>query len=314
MKKKIIFMGTPEYARIILEGLLAKKDIEILAVFTQEDKKIGRGQKLAFPHIKQFIEDNNLNIKIFQPKSLKNSESFEDIKNLNPDFIIVAAYGQILPKNILEICPCINLHASLLPKYRGASPVQEAILQNEEFSGVTAMLMEEGLDCGDILGFRYVNIKGLRAFELFELLSIVARDLTLEILDNFSKILPKKQNESLSSYCKKIQKSAGMLDFLDAKECFLKFLAFNPWPGVFSKDGLKFRNLEIYEEDSSNKAGEILELKKDYMILACKRGSLKIKALQMPSKKMLDFKDFSSAFQNLEIKKDFFTQIFPSKS
>ncbi len=314
MKKKIIFMGTPEYARIILEGLLKNDNIEILAVFTQEDKKIGRGQKLAFPHIKQFIDDNNLNIKIFQPKNLKNTESFDDIKNLNPDFIIVAAYGQILPKNILQLCPCINLHASLLPKYRGASPIQEAILQDEDFSGVTAMLMEEGLDCGDILGFRYAKIKDLRAFELFRLLSIIARDLTLEVLDNFSKIKAKSQDESLSSYCKKIQKSAGILDFLDAKECFLKYLAFNPWPGVFSKDGLKFRNLEIYEEDSSNKAGEIMELKKDYMILACKKGSLKIKALQMPSKKMLEFEDFVKAFQNLELRKDFFSQIFPSKS
>ena len=149
MSKKIVFMGTPDYATVIFQELL-ESHYEVVALFTQPDKKVGRKQILTYPHIKQFCVDNGLSLPIYQPTTLKDEKIINSIKSLNPDFIIVAAYGQILPKQILNIAPCINLHASLLPKYRGASPIQSAILNNDKYSGVTAMMMEETLDSGDI--------------------------------------------------------------------------------------------------------------------------------------------------------------------
>ena len=154
MSKKILFMGTPDYATTIFKELIKSK-YEIVGLFTQPDKPVGRKQLLTPPHIKQFCIDENLNIPIFQPLKLRgNEEAKNQIEFLKPDFIIVAAYGQILPKEILDIAPCINLHASLLPKYRGASPIQESLLNDDNYTGVTSMLMEEGLDSGDILGFQ----------------------------------------------------------------------------------------------------------------------------------------------------------------
>ncbi|MDR0467732.1 MAG: methionyl-tRNA formyltransferase, partial [Campylobacteraceae bacterium] len=139
-------MGTPSYATRIFKALIDDKNFEITSVFTQPDKPSGRGNHLTPPDIKIFIQDNDINVKIFQPESIKNDEIVESIKSQKPDFIVVAAYGKILPLSILNIAPCINLHASLLPKYRGASPIQYAILNADKFTGITAMLMEEGLD------------------------------------------------------------------------------------------------------------------------------------------------------------------------
>ena len=194
MKKRIVFMGTPDYATVILEKLVANDNYEIIALFTQEDKKVGRKQILTPPHIKQYALENNLDFPIYQPKKLRDEENVAIINDVKPDFIIVAAYGQILPKTILDIAPCINLHASLLPKYRGASPIQEALLHDDTFSGVTAMLMDVGLDTGDILGLQYLKIeKDMCVEDAFANLSQVAANLTIEILDNFQYINPKNK-------------------------------------------------------------------------------------------------------------------------
>jgi methionyl-tRNA formyltransferase len=155
-----------------------------------------------------------------------------EIKKINPDFIIVAAYGQILPKAILEIAPCINLHASLLPKYRGASPIQESLLNDDKYTGVTSMLMEEGLDSGDILGLQYLKITpSMEVAEAFEKLSIIAAKLTITTLDNYENIKPLKQNEAEVSFCKKIKKEDGLVNFLDAKNLYLKYKAYSYWTG-----------------------------------------------------------------------------------
>lgn len=204
MGKRILFMGTPDYATKIFEEIL-NSSYEIVGLFTQPDKPIGRKQIITAPHIKQFCIDNDLDIPIYQPQKLRNNqEAKQQIENLNPDFIIVAAYGQILPKEILDIAPCINLHASLLPKYRGASPIQESLLNGDNYTGVTSMLMEEGLDSGDILGLKYFKIpQNMEVEELFSELSTVAAKLTIETLNNFENISPKVQNETNVSYCKK---------------------------------------------------------------------------------------------------------------
>jgi methionyl-tRNA formyltransferase len=301
LSKKILFMGTPDYATTIFIELL-QSNYEIVGLFTQPDKPVGRKQILTAPHIKQYCLDSNLEIPIFQPLKLRgNEEAIIQIKNLNPDFIIVAAYGQILPKEILDIAPCINLHASLLPKYRGASPIQESLLNDDSYTGVTSMLMEEGLDSGDILGFQYLKITSTMEVSLaFEELSKIAAKLTITTLDNFEKIKPLKQNEAEVSFCKKIKKENGLVDFSDAKKLILKYKAYSYWPGVFLSSELKIKDIELNEEVSINNPGEILEIKKDYILVACEKGSLKIKTLQAPSKKAISSVDFVRG-QRLEV-------------
>ena len=293
LDKRILFMGTPDYATTILKKL-QKSKYEIVGLFTQPDKPVGRKQILTAPHVKQYIIDENLNIPIFQPLKLRNNKEVTlEIQNLKPDFIIVAAYGQILPKEILDIAPCINLHASLLPKYRGASPIQEALINDDTFTGVTSMLMEEGLDSGDILAYKYLKITPtMEVSEAFEKLSQIAAELTITTLDNFENIKPLKQNEAEVSFCKKIKKEDGLVDFSDAKKLILKYKAYLYWPGIFLNSELKLKDIELCEESSINKEGEILEISKEYILVACKKGSIRIKTLQAPSKKAISSVDF----------------------
>lgn len=293
MSKRIVFMGTPDYATKIFERLL-NSSYEVVALYTQPDKPVGRKQVLTAPHIKQFCLDNSLDIPVFQPLKLRGNKEVEDeIKALNPDFIIVAAYGQILPKEILDIAPCINLHASLLPKYRGASPIQESLLNDDEYTGVTSMLMEEGLDSGDILGLEYLKITlTMDVVEAFNKLSDIAANLTITTLDNYEKINPKKQNEAEVSFCKKIKKEHGLVDLSNAKKLYLKYKAYSFWPGIFLESGLKLKDVKLVEENSSNEEGTILELNKDSVVIACKKGSIEVKTLQAPSKKAINAVDF----------------------
>ncbi len=302
MSKKILFMGTPDYATEIFSELL-ESNYELVGLFTQPDKPVGRKQVLTPPHIKQFCLDKNLNIPIFQPLKLRNNvDIVNQIINLDPDFIIVAAYGQILPKEILDIAPCINLHASLLPKYRGASPIQESLLNDDEYTGVTSMMMEEGLDSGDILGFQYLKItEEMEVSEAFSKLSKIASELTLTTLNNYENINAKRQNESEVSFCKKIKKEHGLVDFTSAKKLYLKYKAYSYWPGIFLESGLKLKDVELLESKSINEKGTILEVTKDYIIVACSNGSLKIKTLQAPSKKAVSSVDYIRG-QRLEIK------------
>ena len=301
MSKKILFMGTPDYATEIFKELLNSK-YEIVGLFTQPDKPVGRKQILTAPHIKQYCIDENINIPVFQPQKLRNNEEVtKQIKELNPDFIIVAAYGQILPKDILDIAPCINLHASLLPKYRGASPIQESLLNNDIYTGVTSMLMEEGLDSGDILGLQYLKITAtMEVSAAFDKLSQIAAKLTIATLDNFENIRPIKQNESEVSFCKKIKKEDGLVDFFDAKKLYLKYKAYSYWPGIFLESELKLKDIELNDEISINNQGQILEIKNDFIVIGCKKGSLRIKTLQAPSKKAINSIDFIRG-QRLEI-------------
>ncbi len=301
MSKRILFMGTPDYATTIFKELINSK-YEVIGLFTQPDKPVGRKQVLTPTHIKQYCLDENLNLPIFQPIKLRgNEEAKKQIEDLKPDFIIVAAYGQILPKEILDIAPCINLHASLLPKYRGASPIQESLLNDDYFTGVTSMLMEEGLDSGDILGLQYLKITStMEVSEAFEKLSIIAATLTITTLDNFENIKPIKQNEAEVSFCKKIKKEDGLVNFLDAKKLYLKYKAYSYWPGIFLESELKLKDIELVEENSINKEGEILEISKDFIVIGCKKGSLKIKTLQAPSKKAISSVDYIRG-QRLEV-------------
>ena len=300
--KKILFMGTPDYATKIFEEILNNSNYELVGLFTQPDKKVGRKQILTAPHIKQFCIDKNLDIPIFQPEKLrKNEEAKNQIIDLKPDFIIVAAYGQILPKDILDIAPCINLHASLLPKYRGASPIQESLLNDDFYTGVTSMLMEEGLDSGDILGLQYLKItSSMEVSEAFEKLSKIAAKLTITTLDNYENIKPIKQNESEVSFCKKIKKDDGLVNFSNAKNLYLKYKAYSYWPGIFLESELKLKDINLVETDSVNEEGKILEISKNFIVIGCKKGSLKIATLQAPSKKAISSVDYIRG-QRLEV-------------
>lgn len=289
--KNIIFMGTPSYATCILKELI-KEGFNIQALFTQSDKPVGRKQILTPSDTKKFILENNLDIKIYTPKSLKDENIIKDIKDLKPDFIVVAAYGKILPKEILDIAPCINLHASLLPKYRGASPIQSAILNADKISGVCSMLMEEGLDSGAVLESVEFNIEGKKSNEIFDIFSNLAAKLCVSTLNNFYKITPKIQDESKVSFCKKIKKEDGLIELNEASVIYQKFLAFYPWPGIFLKNGLKFLDIELFEKDSLQESVKILSIENDGFLLSCKKGVLKIKILQESGKKALDGKTY----------------------
>ena len=231
---RIIFMGTPDYAAVILESLLESH--EICALVCQEDKRAGRDMRLKAPATKELLQSRTPKIPIFQPKVL--DETFvAELSALQCDVIIVAAYGKILPKAVLDIAPCINLHASILPKFRGASPIQQSILQGEKYFGVSVMQMQEGLDCGEILGFKVVRNTGQNAMDLFTSLAKMAGELTLEFLERFQTIKPLAQIDADSSYCKKIKKEWGLVEFDCAQTLVRKSLAYSGWPEIYLQSG-----------------------------------------------------------------------------
>ena len=289
--KNIVFMGTPSYASKILEKIYKAK-FNILAIYTQPDKPVGRSQTLTPPDVKKLAIDLGLNDIVYQPKSLKDSGVKEHIKSLNPDIIIVAAYGQILPRDILDIAPCVNLHASILPAYRGASPIQSAILDKNNLSGITAMAMNEGLDSGDILAFSILDITGMNSYELFDKLSIMAANLTIKVLNEYKNISPIKQFDALSSKCKKIKKDDGLVDFSvdSASQIWAKFLAYYGWPGIFTKNGIKILDMEVANLNGG--IGEILSINDNGFVVGVNNGSILIKTLQAAGKKPVDAKSY----------------------
>jgi methionyl-tRNA formyltransferase len=290
---KIVFMGTPDYATVIFEKLL-ENNYDVVALFTQPDKPVGRKQELTPPHIKKFVLDNGLSLPVYQPTSLKEKAIQSTISELNPDVIVVAAYGQILPKEVLDIAPCINLHASLLPLYRGASPIQQSLLNDDRYTGVTSMLMDVGLDSGDILGYKYFKIpKDMVVAQLFDTLSTIAAQLTVETLKRLDYLESKKQNLSLVSHCKKVKKSDGLVDFSNAEEFYSKYRAFKSWPDIYLQSGLKIKECTLEEKTSKNDtAGKILTIEKDSIIVACSIGSMRIYQVQPASKKQMGVGDY----------------------
>ena len=294
---KIVFMGTPEYAAKILCAL-AEAKFEIAAVFTQPDKPVGRKQILTPSEVKVYAQQHLPAVPIFQPATLKDEAVSAQIKELKPDFIVVAAYGKILPQSVLDIAPCINLHASILPKYRGASPIQSAILAGEKQTGVTAMLMDAGLDTGDMLDFTYTPCEDKTAAQLFDELGDLAGELIVRVLRNFTNLTPLKQDDAQATHCKKIAKSDGLFSFEEsARQIYNKFRALTPWPGIYLSSGLKILDLKYLcgREDERRKPGEIIFDGKYYIYVACGGGgALCLETVQEPGKKPVD----ASAYLN----------------
>ena len=283
---KIVFMGTPEYADSILKRLVEESGIEVVSVYTQPDKPVGRKKILTSPPVKITAQKNGIPCR--QPLSLKDSGIAIEIAGESPDFIVVAAYGQLLPKNILDIAPCINLHASLLPAYRGASPIQQALLNGDKETGVTAMLMEEGLDSGPVLAWSVTKI-GLRERknELFERLGDIAAELTVVTLKRFDSLVPVPQCDADASYCKKISRDDGLVSFgMPAMQIYNRFRAYEGWPGIYLESGLKLIDLDIAAAEGE--PGRIVDIDSDGVVVACSLGSVRIKRVQPPSKKSMD--------------------------
>jgi methionyl-tRNA formyltransferase len=279
----VIFMGTPDYAKKILESLIEKDAIKVVAVFTQPDKPVGRKKIMTAPAVKLLAEEND--IKVYQPSRLRDAYSVEEVLAIECDFIVVAAYGQILPREILNHAPCINLHASILPQYRGASPIQQTLLNGDKVTGVTAMLMEEGLDTGDILKIDTIEVGDDELVEsLFDRLTNIASTLTIDVLENFNSYAPVKQNEALATHCKKITKQDGEIFFENAKTLYNKYRAFTPWPGIYLSSGLKLKKISIEETLSSGTAGKIISVNSDSIVVACTLGSVRIFTVQPASK------------------------------
>ncbi len=283
---KIIFMGTPDYAEKILKRMITDEMIEVVAVFTQPDKPVGRKKVFTPPPVKVLAEENGIDV--YQPSRLRDEESIKEVLDIECDYIVVAAYGQILPKEILEHAPCINLHASILPKYRGASPIQQALLNGDKETGVTAMLMDEGLDTGDIIKISTCKIDpDETAPQLFEKLTFLAADLTIDVLKNFQNYTPVSQDATQATHCKKITKQDGLVEFDDAQKIYNKYRAFTPWPGIYLESGLKLKEMNLKDDSSIHQAGEILSISQGVDV-GCLQGVLCISKVQPPSKKEMD--------------------------
>lgn len=287
-------MGTPAYATTILKALINDPQMNVSLLVTQEDKPVGRKQVLTPPDTKVYVNENALHVKVYQPKALRSEEAYITIVNEKPDFIVVAAYGQILPKAILEIAPCINLHASLLPKYRGASPIQTTILEGDTYAGVTSMLMEEGLDTGAMLGWRYVPTCQYTSGELFTILAEAAADLTLKTLKYFYSIQALTQVSAEASHCRKIRKEDGAIDFEQQSACeiIIRSRAFTPWPGVFLPSGMKLHQIAKSTVHSDAFPGTIVAIGKESITISCKEGCLEIMTLQPASKKVMNAREY----------------------
>ena len=300
---KIIFMGTPDFSVPTLEKLYSDKNIEIDYVVTKVDSKSSRGQKVNFSQVK--LKANELGLKVLQPIKIKDDiEVIDLLKKATPDFIIVVAYGQILSKEILDIpkIACINGHASLLPKYRGASPIQSAILNGDEITGTTSMLMDVGLDTGDILEQNSITIdKKETSDSLFEKLSLLTADTIYHTINNFDSIKRIKQDDSKATKSIIIKKEFGKIDFANETrvEIDRKVRAYTSWPSAFVDLGdeqLKIWDVDVIDDDIDiNKCKKIVDnlyIVNDYIYARCKDGFLQINELQKSGKKRMKSKDF----------------------
>jgi methionyl-tRNA formyltransferase len=291
-------MGTPEFAVPALKKIIEKYDVS--AVFTQPDRPKGRGNKVSMSPVKE--EALRYNIPVYQPVKIKDhSESIELLKELKPDFIIVVAFGQILPKEILDIpkmC-CINLHASLLPKYRGAAPINWSIINGEAKSGNTTMLMDVGLDTGDMLLKSETSITDNMTFgELHDILMNDGADLLVDTIEKFSKghIIPQKQDDEKSCYASKLTKETGKINWnLSNREIHNLIKGLNPWPAAYTEYENKM--MKIYEAEPLNlktkaEPGYIIKVSKAGIEVAAGEGILLIKSIQFPGGKPLRVEEY----------------------
>lgn len=296
-------MGTPDIAVPTLETLLASKH-QVIGVVTQPDKPKGRGKAVSYPVVKEIALKHDL--PVYQPAKVREEAFVEKVKELNPDVIVVIAFGQIIPKDILEIprYGCINIHASLLPKYRGAAPIQWAVIDGEEKTGLTTMYMEEGLDTGDMLLKKEVAIApDETGGSLHDKLASLGGELILETLEKAENgtLVRIKQDDAQSNYAKMLSKTMGHIDFSKpAIEIERLIRGLNPWPSAYtSLDGktLKIWNVDVLEEEREGEVGEIIEVTKHSVIVKTGMGALTLKEVQLEGKKRMDIEAFLRGYE-----------------
>ena len=294
---KIVFMGTPDFAVPSLEALIEKYGVE--AVFTQPDRPKGRGKKMAFSAVKEVAVKHD--IKVFQPEKLKDDrEAIEYLKDIRPDFIIVVAFGQILTKEVLDIPKygCINLHASLLPMYRGAAPLNWVVINGEKKSGNTTMLMDVGLDTGDMLLKDEVEItENMTAGELHDILMVRGGNLLIETIEGVANGTVKGiKQEGETCYAKMLSKNTGKISWdKSAREIHNLIRGLNPWPiahTTYKDDNMKIYESEVLNENSNKEPGTILSVNKIGMKVSCNEGVLLVKKVQFPNGKPLTIEQY----------------------
>lgn len=304
---KIVFMGTPDFAVPSLKELINKYGVE--AVFTQPDRPKGRGKKLAFSPVKE--EALKHNIKVYQPEKLKNEkEMIEMLKEMSPDFIIVVAFGQILTKEVLDIPKygCINLHGSILPMYRGAAPINWAIMNGEKVSGNTTMLMDVGLDTGDMLLKDEVEITDdMTAGELYDILKERGGKLLVDTIEGLvnNTITPEKQSDE-TFYAKMLNKEMAKIDWSkSAKDIHNMIRGLNPWPvahTLYDGSTMKIFESEVINKNSNEENGKIISVSKKGIEVSTGEGILLIKKMQFPNSKPLTVEQYINGH---EVNKEF---------
>ncbi|MEE0866945.1 MAG: methionyl-tRNA formyltransferase [Clostridia bacterium] len=294
---RIMFMGTPEFAQVSLEAL-TKDGRDVVCVITQPDKPKGRGKKMAMPPVKEYAISKG--IEVFQPETLKDGAILPILEKYSPDVIIVVAYGKILPEYVLNFPKygCINIHGSLLPKYRGAAPIQRAVMNGETVSGVTSMYMEKGLDTGDMLLKEEVPIsENTTAGELHDILAAAGGRVLLKTLEALTQgtLNPIKQEDSLSTYAAQLTKQEGEVDWSeDAQTIVNKVRGLNPWPMAYSYIGEKRFVIDFAykaEQHSAN-CGEVLSADKNGLVISCGDGAVLIKNIKLEGKNKMSVEEY----------------------
>ena len=291
---RVVFMGTPDFSVPTLEKII-EAGHEVIGVVTQPDKAKGRGKKVLFPPVKEMALAHDL--PVYQPRRARDPEFIEEMKTLNPDVMVVVAFGQILPKAILDIPKygCINVHASLLPKYRGAAPIQWAVIRGEKVSGVTTMQMDVGLDTGDMLLKKEVLLdEEETGGSLHDKLSTLGGDLLIETLKKIAAgdIHPEKQDDSQAGeYARMLDKNLGRIDFsMPAVEIERLIRGLNPWPSAFTSYNGKTMKLWKAKADNCGQGvpGQVIHVDKNSFTVQTGQGTLQILELQMEGKKRMD--------------------------
>ena len=307
---RIVFAGTPEFAVKSL-AILHKSNHEIIAVYCQPDRPKGRGKVLSVCPVKLYAEENNL--LVIQPEDFSELENQERFALLKPDVMVVAAYGQILPKNTLQTprFGCLNIHASLLPRWRGAAPIERAILAGDKETGISIMQMNEGLDTGNVLLEKKHLISDFEtSHSLTDSLSSIGASAIIETLAHLSDLEPKPQNNIDAIYAKKITKSESQIDWNQSAETISRIIrAFNPRPIAqtnakakqFENNVLRITEAEVIQDKTIQSPGTIIEYGKGFCYVATANGVLSLKKVQLAGKKEVSIKDFNNAYQLIEL-------------
>ena len=294
---RVVFMGTPDFSVPVLENLINKH--EVVAVYTRAPSESGRGKKVNKTPIHLLAESKGIEVRT--PKTLRNEEEQQRLSQLDADIAIVAAYGLLLPKTVLEMFPlgCVNVHASLLPRWRGAAPIQRAIESGDPKSGISIMQMVEELDAGDVLSCEAVDItNNMTGGMLHDELSKLGAELLISTLDKLSQITPKKQDNSLVTYAKKLDKNECLIDFsLNTDVLLRKIRAFNPYPSMyFMYEDERFKVLEAESINKHGNIGEILE-GEDNLVIATNDSAIKVIKIQRQGKQIMSIDDLLRGFK-----------------